>query len=89
MEDAFPGWYKVLKGDRVKPFISEEVKAANLRAKVRRSNLAENTNQESPSKGVTATESHTELRSRRQSDNREADDEEDRAFYSIYVNSRM
>ena len=87
VEDAFPGWYEVLKGDRVKPFISEEVKAANLRAEVRRSNRGENTNQES--ERVTATESHTELRSRRQSDNREAEDAEDRAFYSNYVNSRM
>ena len=34
VEDAFPGWYEVLKGDRVKPFISEEVKAANLRAEL-------------------------------------------------------
>ena len=89
VEDAFPGWYEVLRGDRVKPFISEEVKAASLRAEVRRRSRGENTNQESPSEGVTATGSHTELRSRRQSDNREADDAEDRAFYSNYVNSRL
>ena len=38
VEDAFPGWYEVLKGKRIQPVISESVAAANVRAEQRRQN---------------------------------------------------
>ena len=99
VEDAFPGWYEVLKGKRIQPVISESVEAANVRAEQRRRNNV-NGSLISSERATTSTyatttmsNTHNTIRPESNGMNGRAGnsvdydhvDEEDAASYSNYV----
>ena len=89
VDDAFPEWFKVLKGTRLEPSISAI--SANKRAEARRRNqqlqfsrqvnAAETADIDNGDTGVSERGTHN--------DTDETDDSADAAFYSGYVSDRM
>ena len=88
VDDAFPDWFEVLKGARLEPSISEDVKSANSRAETRRKSRMESFQRVVSTAGL-ADSDHGAPERENSHDIEDTDDPADTAFYSGYVSSRM
>ena len=90
VDDAFPDWFEVLKGARLEPSISEDVKSANSRAETRRKSRMESFQRANVvSTAGLADSDHGAPERENSHDIEDTDDPADTTFYSGYVSSRM
>ena len=90
VDNAFPDWFEVLKGARLEPSISEDVKSANSRAETRRKSRMESFQRANVvSTAGLADSDHGAPERENSHDIEDTDDPADTAFYSGYVSSRM